>query len=159
MPAAPLAHPGVRFPPPLLFVAAALAGVLLHRQWPLPILDGGRTTATLVLGWVLVADGLALIAWGITTFVRAQTKVFPNQPASRIVDNGPFRFTRNPMYVGFTAAYLGGALLANTFWMPLLLPLVLWALYAFVIRREERYLESAFGVDYDAYRARVRRWL
>ena len=151
-------HPGVRFPPPALFVAGLLLGWALDRgvrAIPLPAL--GATAAP--LGAALVLLGLALVAWGIATFRRARTAIIPHYPASRIVDGGPYRFTRNPMYTGFTIVYLGLAALMRSAWPLLLLPLVLAALVRLVIAREERYLSAAFGAEYDAYRARVRRWL
>jgi protein-S-isoprenylcysteine O-methyltransferase Ste14 len=75
------------------------------------------------------------------------------------VTGGPYRRTRNPMYVAMTLLYLGASLLMNGLWPLLALPVVLAALTFAVIRREERYLSSAFGAEYDAYRRRVRRWL
>jgi len=85
--------------------------------------------------------------------------VIPMSPARAIVVTGPYRFTRNPMYVGLTVAYVGIALLVNMAWPLLTLPAVLIALRLFVIAREERHLRQAFPEAYAAYCARVRRWL
>jgi protein-S-isoprenylcysteine O-methyltransferase Ste14 len=85
--------------------------------------------------------------------------MFPFEPATRVVREGPYRFTRNPMYVGGTLTYIGIAIAMNVAWPLLLLPLVLWALFALVIREEERYLADAFGEDYASYRKSVRRWI
>lgn len=152
-------HPGVRFPPPFLFAAGLFGGWALERRWPLPLVSPARTGMLEAIGVALVVLGLGLAFWGILTFRRARTAIIPNQPASHIVETGPYRFTRNPMYVGLTVAYLGGALVLNAAWPLALLPFVLAALVVLVIRREERYLTAAFGPDYDAYRRRVRRWL
>ena len=152
-------HPGVRFPPPFLFAAGFFGGWALERAWPLPLVSPARTGLLEVIGVALVVVGLGLAFWGIVTFRRARTAIFPHYPASRIVETGPYRFTRNPMYVGMTVAYLGGTLLLNAAWPLALLPFVLAALVVLVIRREERYLAAAFGPDYDRYRERVRRWL
>jgi protein-S-isoprenylcysteine O-methyltransferase Ste14 len=76
-----------------------------------------------------------------------------------IVATGPYRFSRNPMYVAMSAVYVGLSLLMGVVWPLVLLPIVLLSLSALVIRREERYLGDAFGEEYGAYRARVRRWL
>ncbi|WP_331054806.1 isoprenylcysteine carboxylmethyltransferase family protein [Longimicrobium sp.] len=158
-PAAP-ANPGVRFPPLLLFVAGLVAGWALDRYVVhLPLLPVGVQRIAGVAGPVLVVAGLAIILWGVLTFRRARTGIYPTQPASRIVYAGPYRFTRNPMYTGMLAAYLGGMLLARTAWPLLLLPAVLLLLQHFVISREERYLEAEFGAEYHEYRQRVRRWL
>ncbi|HEU4629476.1 MAG TPA: isoprenylcysteine carboxylmethyltransferase family protein [Gemmatimonadaceae bacterium] len=153
-----LPNPGVRFPPPFLFAGGWLTGWLLHRAWPLPLAAGappGLEAAALTLG----AAGLALAMWGLLTFARVRTAIIPHHPARRLVVRGPYRFTRNPMYVGLTALYVALALLARSWWPLLLLPAVLALLVALVIRREERYLASAFGAEYEAYRRRVRRWL
>ena len=156
------AHPSsprVYFPPPFLFVLGFAAGLGLHRLWPLGLLPGGRSAVSVLLAWGLVALGLGLAWWGVWTFYRAKTGIIPHHSASQIVTHGPYRFTRNPMYVGLTAIYLGLAVWTNRLWLVLMLPLVLLVLWAYVIRREERYLHAAFPEDYAAYTARVRRWL
>lgn len=156
-----IANPGVRFPPPFLFVAGFLVGLLLDRRvMRLRLVRGDESTVLLELGGVLMmAVGFALMAWGLVTFFRARTSPMPHRPASRVVDWGPYRFTRNPMYTGFAALYAGLSFVANSGWPLLLLPLVLLALYHLVIRREERYLASEFGDEYERYRRRVRRWI
>lgn len=156
-----MSSPGVRFPPPFLFVAAFGIGWLIEtrvKRAPItmsPDLSSGRA----IIGWVLLAGGFALLAWGMVTFARARTAIIPNRPAATIVESGPYRFTRNPMYVGFTVAHVGGALLLNSAWPVVMLPVALIALKLLVIVREERYLTEAFGAEYTAYQGRVRRWL
>ncbi len=150
-------HPGVKFPPPFLFAGGLGLGYLVHRSWPLPWVPGG--IPRFGLGWALVALGLALGAWGFITFLLARTAILPHHPASRLVYAGPYKFTRNPMYVGLTGVYLGVSTLIDSLWPMLLLPVVLGALYRWVIRREERYLAAEFGAAYDDYRRKVRRWL
>jgi protein-S-isoprenylcysteine O-methyltransferase Ste14 len=90
---------------------------------------------------------------------RAGTNVRPDQPSLAIVTDGPFRFTRNPMYVATTGLYLGITLLVNTLWPLMLLPPMLAVLDLGVVRREERYLEAKFGEPCRTHRARVRRWV
>jgi len=90
---------------------------------------------------------------------RAGTNVRPDQPTLAIVTDGPFRYTRNPLYLASTGLYLAVTLLVNALWPVVLLPLILVVLHWGVIRREERYLETKFGEPYRAYRASVRRWL
>lgn len=152
--------PGVHFPPPFLLAGAFLAGLALER-WVirLALTDGPLRTLAVAAGWLLAACGLAVAAWGLLTFFRLRTAIIPNRPASRLVSSGPYRFSRNPMYVGLTALYAGLALTLDVAWPLVLLPLALVALQRLVIRREERYLSAAFGAEYDAYCARVRRWL
>ncbi len=152
--------PGVRFPPPTLFVAGLGLGWLLEaRVRRLEILDSA-SAARLgdLIGWTLVALGLLLAAWGALTFLRHRTAIIPHNPASTIVVAGPYRFTRNPMYLGFTTAYLGGAFAMNSWWAMMLLPVVMILLDRLVIQREERYLTAAFGEEYIAYQRRVGRW-
>jgi protein-S-isoprenylcysteine O-methyltransferase Ste14 len=103
--------------------------------------------------------GVMTAVWGMVTFARAHTAIIPHKPASSLVDTGPYRFTRNPMYTGMTLLYLGIAVHLNWGWAFLLLPAVLFLLHRFVISREERYLSEAFGSAYDEYRARVKRWV
>ena len=155
----PMPHPGVRFPPPLLFAAGFLVGWRLGRTFPLPLFRGTAEQIGEIVGLVLGALGLALIAWGLATFWSRRTAIYPNCPASLIVRSGPYRFTRNPMYTGMTAGYVGLALVGGDAWPLLLLPFVLILLVRLVIAREERYLASAFPGEYDAYRREVRRWL
>lgn len=155
-----LRHPGVRFPPPFLYAAGFLAGLALER-WVVRLPLGGRAPrpALVILGWLGILLGLAYAGWGLATFFRARTAIMPIRPASRLVTSGPYRFSRNPMYVGLSVLYVGLALLFDVGWPLLLLPGVLALLQVLVIRKEERYLASAFGNEYAEYRQRVRRWL
>jgi protein-S-isoprenylcysteine O-methyltransferase Ste14 len=151
--------PGVPFPPPFIFVAGFVTGLLLQRVWPLPLVPGGRASLLLPLAWTMVALGLGLTAWALTLFWRARTSVMPNQPASILVLAGPYRFSRNPMYAGLIVTYLGLALWRDALWPVVLLPLVLFLLWWAVIRKEELHLAEAFGRDYAEYCRRVRRWI
>lgn len=154
-----LPHPGVRFPPPFLYVAGFLVGLALER-WIWRISPPNVIRGLFVIaGWIGILGGLLLAAWGLAVFFRLRTAIVPIHPASRLVTSGPYRFSRNPMYVGLSALYLGLAFLFNVVWPILVFPFVLIALYRLVIRREERYLTDAFGEAYTLYRQRVRRWL
>jgi protein-S-isoprenylcysteine O-methyltransferase Ste14 len=132
--------PAVPFPPPLLFVAGYVGGWLIERfVWSVPFVPGDGSNPILEVGGAaLTMLALTLIAWGMGTFYRARTAIIPNRPATRIVRHGPYRFTRNPMYVGMTVLHAGLTLLANTVWPLLFLPVVLVVLERQVIRREER---------------------
>jgi len=156
----PPPHAGVHFPPPFVYAVAFIAGLLLQRAWPLPITGPGTARGViLTAGLVLLLAFLGLAGSAFFTFGRARTTVIPNRPASALVTSGPYRISRNPMYVAFALLYTGLALLVNTWWPLFFLPLVLIAVDRLVIAREERYLASAFPQEYDAYRSRVRRWL
>ncbi len=107
----------------------------------------------------MLALGVIPAGWGMVTFHRAKTAINPHHSASRLVSDGPYRFTRNPMYTGLTIAYVGGAALLDSAWPIIVLPVVLVILVQTVVLREERYLADAFGAEYSGYVARVRRWL
>ena len=154
-------NPGVRFPPPTLFIAGfGIAWLLEMYARRIRILGAGENTAVIeIIGTILLGLGIILMIWGLLTFALAHTAILPMRPASRIVDHGPYRFTRNPMYVGMSLAYIGGAFVMNSVWALIVFPVVIALLSRLVIAREERYLSSAFGEEYDDYRRRVRRWL
>jgi protein-S-isoprenylcysteine O-methyltransferase Ste14 len=148
----------VRFPfPPLLF-AAPLAATLAVNRWvhPLPLPASSVVT---VAGGVLTAAGVALGMSGVATVIRHHSTVVPDRPVANLVVAGPYRITRNPMYLGLTTAYLGVALWAGSWWPLFALPLSVLATTKLVIRPEEEYLGRRFGAAYERYRAKVRRWL
>jgi protein-S-isoprenylcysteine O-methyltransferase Ste14 len=151
--------PDVRYPPPLLFVIGIVAGWLLYRAFPLALIGPTARSVAAVVGWLLVALGTGLSVWGLATLRGAGTPIRPNQPASTLVTHGPFRLSRNPMYLGLSLVYLGVMLLVNSVWTVLFVPFVIAILYLTVIRHEERYLAATFGIAYHEYRHRVRRWL
>ena len=151
--------PNIRIPP-AFFVGGFLIGLWLESIFPMQFVGGSASPPALTLaGWTIAALGLVFSLWGVFTFQRAHTPMFPYGTAKRVVQTGPYRFTRNPMYIGGVITYVGIALAMNVIWPIVLLPLVLWALFIFVIRQEEKYLGELFGGEYAAYRRRVRRWL
>jgi protein-S-isoprenylcysteine O-methyltransferase Ste14 len=149
-------RPGIVAPPPLLYLGALAAAFLLRWFWPLPF--WGREVAVWV-GIALVLVGLAIGVWGRQTMVRAGTNVDPRRPATAIVTSGPFRFSRNPLYVGLTLIYLGITTALDTAWGLVVVVPLLVVMHQGVVRREERYLEQKFGDGYRQYRAAVRRYL
>lgn len=151
--------PRVFVPPPLFFVGGWIGAWLLHSRVPFEIDGAGPGAVQTLLGVILLGAGLALMGWGIVMFQRSKTPVVPMKPARLVVTHGPYRFTRNPMYLGLTAAYVGLAVLLNFAWPIVFLPVVLLVLSTAVIEREERHLRAKFGTAYEEYCARVRRWL
>ncbi len=148
--------PGVVVFPPLLVATTLGAGLLFN--WLLPWQVLPALPARLVGGLLVIAGGVVL-AWGAITMRRAGTHIDPRQPSLTLVTDGPFRFSRNPLYLANIGIYLGIALLFNALWpLPLLVPLLLVLRWG-VIQREERYLGAKFGEPYRAYCTRVRRWL
>ena len=143
--------------PPAPYVAAAVGGWWLDRHWhPLPWDSGVASTW---LGWLWLVAGLSLLAWTLWTFRRHRTTVNPYAGASELCTDGPFRYSRNPIYLGDWLVLAGVALLLNTLW-PLLFSPLIWAMLRYgVIRHEEAHLEAKFGDAYRAYKTRVRRWI
>ena len=150
--------PNIRIPP-AFFVAGFLVGLWLESIVPIRIVGDASERALAGAGLLVALLGLVFSLYGILTFRRARTPMFPYGRATRVVQNGPYAFTRNPMYVGGVISYVGIAAAMNVVWPVLMLPLVLWALYYFVIREEEKYLAELFGDEYAAYRKGVRRWI
>ncbi len=146
---------GVIAPPPLLYAVSLLLGLWLHGQVPLPFSRRRQP----ILGSILVWAGSTMGFLTVKTMRRARTSPNPSEPARALVTDGPFKVTRNPIYVGLTLVYTGIALLVNTLWPMLLLPVVLKVMRWGVIEREERYLERKFGEGYLAYKERVPRWI
>ena len=149
-------YAGIWIPPPPIYLLALLLGLLLDRRAHVPFLPRGVAR---VLGWPLVGGGMALATWFVRTMRGADTTLDVNKPVSSLVQDGPFRYSRNPGYLSLTMLYAGIAILRNALWAILLLPLVLYVIQREVIEREERYLERTFGEEYLAYKRRVRRWV
>lgn len=150
---------GVVAPPPLIYAVGLAIGFLLHRLLPVKAFSRAPRALPLTLGSTCISLGLTIITLGFRQMQKAHTNVNPIQPATTIVTEGPFRFTRNPLYLGLTLFYAGISLLVNSLWMVLLLPIVILFMTIGVIEREERYLERKFGMQYLTYKQRVRRWL
>jgi protein-S-isoprenylcysteine O-methyltransferase Ste14 len=149
----------LRVPVPWVFVLVYLSGAALERRVRLlPGVEMPRV-ASQVIGVVLLAAGVVIAGWGLTIFHRVGTTTVPGQISRKLVTWGPYRFTRNPMYVGLTLAYLGEAALMRQFWPVPLLALVLAHVRWTVIPLEESRLREVYAEDYIAYCERVRRWL
>lgn len=148
-------HPGVVVRPPLLYAGVLLLVLFLRWCWPLPMFSH---PANLWIGGVLLVLGVAIVATGRRAMQSGGTNIDPYKPCTAIVQSGPFRFTRNPLYLGLTLLYLGLTIMFNTGWgIVLLVPLVL-IMHWGVVLREETYLERKFGDSYRDYRLRVRRY-
>lgn len=150
-------RPRTLIPPPAPYVAAVLGGWWLDRHWLALAWDDGAISW--YLGWLWLTVGLTLFAWTLWTFHRHHTTVNPYGGASTLCIDGPFRFSRNPIYLGDWLILIGASLLLNTLW-PLAFAPLIWIMLRFgVIRYEEVHLEAKFGDAYRAYTKRVRRWI
>lgn len=145
-------------PVPWVFVLTYLVGVALERVHPRTVSPTAALVST-IAGYVLFAVGAIIAGWGLVLFSRAKTTTVPGKLSGKLVTWGPYRFTRNPMYVGLILAYLGEAGLLKQIWPVVLLPLTVAYLNWTVIPVEEAKLEEGFPDEYGKYRLRVRRWL
>lgn len=148
--------PRVFIPPPLFYLAGFIGGVFL--DYNAAIWSSVPSLAAEIFGVIDIALGFALVGWGMGWFAKNKTGIVPVSPASKLVMTGPYRFTRNPMYVGLALAYMGGVLIMQSAWALILLLPVMWVIRYYVIAREEKYLHALFGQDYVDYCLRVRRW-
>jgi protein-S-isoprenylcysteine O-methyltransferase Ste14 len=147
---------GVVMRPPFLYGGGFIVMLALRWLWPMPIVgNGGPLWAALALSIL----GVALVVLAARTLRAAGTNVDPVLPTTAIVTSGPYRFSRNPIYVGLTLIYLGLAGACNTWWAFIVLVPVLAIMHLGVVRREERYLEKKFGEPYRQFCSRVRRYL
>jgi protein-S-isoprenylcysteine O-methyltransferase Ste14 len=162
--------PGVIAPPPLIYIGFLLAGWVVFR-FANPAVIGPEVAGWLSLGFgmetqtrrvvslPLIIGGLLLDGAAAGYFRRLGTAVEPWKPSTVLATDGLYRLSRNPIYLGFAITYVGLAIAMDSVVALALLVPCLWVVDRFVIQREERYLAAKFGADYDAYRARVRRWL
>ena len=143
--------------PPILFVATCAFAILARQVYPLPW-PGLDDAAARVIGYGFGVAGLALIAWGLLTLRRAGTTVMPNQRVDKLVTDGPFRYRRNPIYMGEVLLFFGLAQITGNIWFALVAPLFAIAVYYLAILPEERHLENRFGQAYLDYKESTRRW-
>ena len=149
-------HPSVIAPPPLIFFGCALAGWLLHFLFPLQVM---RYSFSLPIGIALACIAGLPALWAVLVMKKSGTNIRPDRPALRIVTSGPYRFTRNPMYLSLCLLQLGLGFILDG-WIPLLFTIPLALILHFgVIAREEKYLESRFGQEYLMLKKAVRRWM
>ena len=138
-------------PIPEVHLAGLVAGVILHLVWPLSLFT--ETWIGHAFGWSVVAAGILVVVWAVRTVAGIDVEA-----PTRLISEGPYAFSRNPMYVSWTAINLGIALITNTMWVIALLPAVVVIARYFVILREEYALEQEFGDEYRQYRTRIRRY-
>jgi protein-S-isoprenylcysteine O-methyltransferase Ste14 len=149
-------HAGVRVPPPVIYGVVFGLGFLLQKYISLVALP---RSVSRVLSLPCMIIALTIAAWSFVRFWRASTSPLHIRPTTAIVTTGPYRFTRNPMYLSLALLYAGLALWFAVTWALVLLPMAIAVIRYYVIAGEERYLERKFGQEYLDYKARVRRWI
>jgi protein-S-isoprenylcysteine O-methyltransferase Ste14 len=151
---------GVRMPPPFIYLAGFLVGWAINWWIGGPVVPSeAALSARLVPGLIMIVVGLVLVGSAIWTIKRAGSNVAPMRPTTALVTRGPFRWSRNPMYLGLALVSAGIAVACNLLWPVLMLVVVISVVRRRVIAREEAYLERTFGREYRKYRERVPRWL
>jgi Putative protein-S-isoprenylcysteine methyltransferase len=151
--------PAIPVLPPVIPLAALLLAAALEAALPLGLLPPPGRAVTLLPGLALAAGAVALALAARRRFLAAKTPVNPRRPALALVEDGPYRLTRNPMYLAFLALLAGLALILSLDWALVLTPAVWLALDRLIVRPEEAHLSARFGAPYRAYLARSRRWL
>lgn len=150
----------VRFPPPLLPLLTILAGVGFERLWPLAAGFELPAPARYWIGGLVIAVSVLVLGlWPVVMFRRSGQSELPWRPTPVVLEKGPYRFTRNPMYLQMVLVCIGVAVILSNYWILVLVPLCAWSLNRFAIAPEETYLERKFGEPYRDYKRRVRRWL
>ena len=141
--------------PPVVYLVSILMGFALNAMWPVKLLP----LALEPLGLLLIVLAIALFALSVREFRRAQTPIRTRKPVTAVIRTGPYRFSRNPIYLSFTLLQLGLGTWANSAWIVGMLIPTLVLMSSGVIDREERYMAEKFGEEYLRYTAAVRRWI
>jgi protein-S-isoprenylcysteine O-methyltransferase Ste14 len=147
----------VHIPPPLVFIAVIVLGALLQYTIA-PIRFPGDAWIRIV-GVIIVVAGLALIFSALATFRKTGQDPKPWTPSPELIVQGPYRWTRNPMYVGLTCILVGLGLALNNLWFALLAAVALLVVHLIAVLPEEKYLKEKFGSSYEQYRTKVRRYI
>jgi protein-S-isoprenylcysteine O-methyltransferase Ste14 len=148
--------PNVRIIPPLVYLTGVVIGFLANVWMPIKVVPN---LVAWVLGGILIFCGAALTGSALLKFKDVGTTVRPDRAASTLVIAGPYKITRNPMYLGLAFVYLGIAIADQSVWALILLPVVLTIIQRRAIEPEEAFLEKRFGANYISYKEKVRRWI
>jgi protein-S-isoprenylcysteine O-methyltransferase Ste14 len=148
--------PNVKIIPPLVYLAGVVIGFLANIWMPIKVVPNLVAWA---IGGILIFCGAVLTGSALLKFKDVGTTVRPDRAASTLVIAGPYTVTRNPMYLGLAFVYLGIAIVGQSVWALVLLPIVLIIVQRRAIEPEEAFLEKRFGADYISYKEKVRRWM
>ncbi len=149
-------HANVKTHPPVLLLIHIVAAFLLNWLIPLPFAFAKPFEW---MGYIFVFVGLGFAFGAVEQFAKVHTTLDPHGSVSAIVTNGPFRFSRNPIYFGFLCILVGLPLALGNYWGAALSPVFAASMFHLVIKHEEAYLENKFNDLYISYKSRVRRWL
>lgn len=143
---------------PFVFAAAILIAIALDRVFPLELMDGWHVTF-FVTGTIASALALWLGLWGFVKLYQGGTALLSSSPATHLVTSGPYRFTRNPVYLGYTLGTLGAGMITCNAWLIAAAIVTAGITHAWIIRREERHLLARFGFEFERYCRRTRAWI
>jgi protein-S-isoprenylcysteine O-methyltransferase Ste14 len=144
--------------PPLLYGTAALIALVLIRVYPIPVAHGHGWVPRLS-GGVLILLAISIDLWAVKTLIERSTAVLPHRCATCLVTGGPFRFTRNPIYLGYTLVMIGVGLMTLNPWFFIMAIVAVALTTLFAIRNEERHLLSRFGFEFERYCRHTARWI
>jgi protein-S-isoprenylcysteine O-methyltransferase Ste14 len=149
----------LKFPwTPVVYAVAVLLALVLHRINPLEIAPDWAMPGQ-GLGVLCAAAGVWLVAWGYAKLLRYRTALLSSSPTTHLVTSGPYRYTRNPVYLGYTLAMLGAGLVTGNLWMTVIAALTAVLTHAWIIRSEEKHLLARFGFEFECYCRRTRAWI
>lgn len=150
----------VRFFPPGIPILTILLGIGLQQIFPLAEQYTLSSPARYYVGGIIAGGSILLLGfWAVFLFRKDGQSENPWKPTSHIVASGPYRFTRNPMYLQMILVCIGASIAFANWWILLITPLAAWLLQTLAILPEEAYLETKFGESYKAYKRKVRRWI
>ncbi len=150
--------PGVYVPPPLIYAAIFLISILMQRYLPVNP-SFFKSEAGYILGWSFIAVTLFLLPTSMIKFFKTKNTLILIKPANSLQTNGIYSVTRNPMYLGLSFLYIGIGLLIGNWWTFILMPVLIFIINNYVIKKEEQYLLRAFGSGFTDYKLKTRRWI
>ncbi|MBN9074271.1 MAG: isoprenylcysteine carboxylmethyltransferase family protein [Rhizobiales bacterium] len=149
-----------QFPwPPLIFVGATAASILLQLLYEPPWIGQPVSDILFAVGWLLVLAWAALLASALRAMKTGKTTVHPTKAATHLVTSGAFALSRNPIYLGNTLVLIGIGLIAGMAWFPVMALVAAFLTQKLAIEPEEQHLAARFGKKYRDYAKRVRRWI
>jgi protein-S-isoprenylcysteine O-methyltransferase Ste14 len=149
----------MKFPwTPVVYLVAVLLALALHRIKPLQV-ETDWALGLRIVGFAVAAAGIWLVGWGYAKLIRHRTALLSSSPTTHLVTSGPYRFTRNPVYLGYTLAMLGCGLLMGNVWMAVIAAVTAAVTHAWIIRSEEKHLLARFGFEFECYCRRTRAWI
>jgi protein-S-isoprenylcysteine O-methyltransferase Ste14 len=149
-------HAKIVINPFLIYIALALCALLAQKYIPLLFIPQASAR---IAGVIIMVFNLSIGLPAVRGMLSAKTSPNPHRPTTSLIFSGPYRFSRNPMYIGLTLLYAGLMIFFQNLWGLILLPVVIWLITIWVIIPEEKYLELKFGNEYLSYKSIVRRWI